>query len=128
MSCHPGGTPAARLVGMRTCTRVGLAFAAAVGVLCLSMAPASAHYPTAFHGEDGAMVSHRSQHSYLTVQDKECDGHSVFGEYEDADGLGGAVRDPNGCKVGLGKFEARQTIVRFRVCEASVGCSAWVYI
>ncbi|WP_117211460.1 hypothetical protein [Allorhizocola rhizosphaerae] len=100
---------------------VGIAMAM-VGV---TAAPALAAADV-YHGEDRAWTT-GADGKTLWVQDNECDGHGVTGEYYTRSGNFGSFQDSDGCG---GDIEWRNSwdgdwIDRIRVCEQTKGCSAW---
>jgi len=103
---------------------------AGIGMV-LSMAfatSASAHTIGLYHGADsGAVV----RHNEVAVLDNECDGNTVFVQY-DVSTIGGTVRyslyDSNGCNnSGSTRNHYPQQVTVARICETNVGCSPWKY-
>jgi hypothetical protein len=102
--------------------------AAGIGIgLTMALAsPASAHTIGLRHGTDqGGVV----RHNVVAVLDKECDGHTVYLQY-DVSTIGGVVRytlyDRNGCNnSGSTRDHYPQQVTRARLCETNDGCTAW---
>lgn len=108
-------------------TRVGLTLGTVLVALVLLATPASAHSTTAYHGNDMSEVGCLGQTGWrcIRVWDRERDGHGVYAQYQLRNGNVGGVADPDGSGSGSGLKEVSSDIVRHRVCERGVGCSAW---
>ena len=94
-----------------------------VALMTVQSAPALAHYTSIYHGSDNAWVY--DGHVRLGVQDNECDGNRVYAQMYLSNGDLWTLYDDNGCSQGAAFITFSITISRYRVCEASVGCSAW---
>ncbi len=60
--------------------------ATVLGMIVAGQTPVSAHYRYGYHGEDFASIN--EDHSYITICDREVDGHAVyvladFGSFKD---------------------------------------------
>ena len=110
----------------RTMTAGGLV----IGLMTAIASPASAHTIGLRYGaNEGAVV----RHNVVTALDKECDGRSVYLEY-DVSTIGGTVRyrlyDSNGCNnSGSTRDHYPQQVTVARLCETDtvLRCSAWQY-
>lgn len=101
------------------------ALAAAVALI-VSATPAQAHYTYVYHGSDLASVS--SDHYHVSVCDREADGHAVYGEFINIDGLKITVWDYYPGDQVCETANDLVTIESFRLCEQLSGtdsCTAW---
>jgi len=96
---------------------------ASLGLVTVGAGPASAHYSTLYHGSDVAWVG--TYHDYLRVQDRECDGNTVYAQGYDRSGYR-IVRDPDGCAAGYGTITG-SGFYQYRICESNVSCTSWRY-
>jgi hypothetical protein len=99
------------------------AFAMAMALVGVTIAPALAGYGEAYHGKDWAYFS-----GYVAwVSDEECDGNRVTAEYKTVNGNLFWFSDDDGCAGGPSWRNSwdGSYITKIRVCEATKGCSAW---
>jgi hypothetical protein len=109
----------------RTTQTLALGITAVAAVLLATITPAAAHETRAGHGFDTATVV--STHRQIVVCDNEADNHGVYADYATLAGFSYVASDTNGSATGCGVGNWDGTnIIRFRVCERSVSCSAWV--
>jgi len=97
-----------------------------IGMTMALASPASAHTIGLRYGANqGAVVTH----NVVTALDKECDGRTVYLQY-DVSTIGGTVRytlyDSNGCNnSGATRNHYPQQVTMARLCETGTGCTAW---
>jgi hypothetical protein len=121
---------ASRPTRNRRTLRFLVGLAAGIALMATSQTPASAHGTTVWHERDNA--SAWEGHNGFSVQDRECDGHRVRAQAK-INTIGGVVRDnlydPDGCGPNHGARDWHpQRVTHIRVCEVSVGCSAWLRV
>jgi hypothetical protein len=88
--------------------------------------PAAAHYAPIWHGNDLGQVT--STHTTVSIYDGECDGNTVFIQYQaTGESFVRQTMDLNGCNTGGNSFTvpSGRRVYRARVCETNVGCTGW---
>lgn len=102
---------------------LAISFAATATIVVASGSPAQAHQYTMNHGSDYAWVT--VDHRSVYVCDNEADNHGVWVDYATRAGHSYVARDPDGQGGSCGhQFPPDgSTIVRARICEATVSCT-----
>ncbi|WP_194818448.1 hypothetical protein [Nocardia sp. XZ_19_385] len=113
-----------RLKPMRNTALGAVATVAALAFATLFATPAHAHATSTFHGQDKAWIN--VTHADIWVSDGECDANHVYAQF-DTDFTRDRKVHANGCRGESGHSHQGvvDRIIRFRVCEASVGCSPY---
>ena len=107
---------------VRTVRRCACGTLVSVAALAAVAAPAAlAHYTFVYHGQD--LVSIASDHRTASACDRESDGNLVYGDLILANG--NRVRVWDSFDSVCSTRNVGSPIRDFRLCEETVGCTAW---